>query len=48
MKKKRGIFKLKTLRDAEGIFRHSGKRALVIGAGAIGIETAVALHSRGY
>ncbi len=47
-KRKRGVFKLKTLRDAENISRHNGKKAVVIGAGAIGIETAIALHSRGY
>lgn len=48
LKKMKGIFKIKTLRDAERLLRHNGRKAVVIGAGAIGIEMAVALHSRGY
>jgi NADH oxidase (H2O2-forming) len=45
---KKGIFKLKTLQDADEIIEHDGNKAVVIGAGAIGIEIAIALHSRGY
>jgi NADPH-dependent 2,4-dienoyl-CoA reductase/sulfur reductase-like enzyme len=45
---KKGIFKLKTLQDADEIIEHDGNNAVVIGAGAIGIEIAIALHSRGY
>jgi NADH oxidase (H2O2-forming) len=45
---KKGIFKLKTLKDAEKILKHKGKKAVVIGAGAIGIEIGVALYAKGY
>jgi NADH oxidase (H2O2-forming) len=45
---KRGVFKLKTLNDADDIRDHKGSSAVVIGAGAIGIEIAIALHSQGY
>ncbi len=45
---KRGIFKLKTLKDADEICKHRGKKAIVVGSGAIGIEVAIALHRRGY
>jgi len=45
---KKGIFKLKTLKDAETISKHQGKRAIVVGAGAIGIEIGIALHAKGY
>ena len=45
---KRGIFTLKTLGDADAILGHGGKKAVVIGAGPIGIEIAIALLSRGY
>ncbi|UCH08617.1 MAG: NAD(P)/FAD-dependent oxidoreductase [Deltaproteobacteria bacterium] len=45
---KKGIFKLKTLQDADEIIEHDGNKAVVIGAGAIGIEIAIALRSRGY
>jgi NADH oxidase (H2O2-forming) len=46
--RKKGIFTLKTLQDADNILRHKGRQAVVIGAGAIGIEIAVALRARGY
>ena len=46
--RKKGMFKLKTLRDADEILKHNGKKAVVIGAGAIGIEIAIALRARGY
>ena len=45
---KKGVFKLKTLNDAEAILGHDGKKAVIIGAGAIGIEIGIALRSRGY
>ena len=46
-KPKKGIFTLKTLRDADRIVRHTAKKAVVIGAGAVGIEVALALYHRG-
>jgi len=45
---KKGIFKLKTLQDADEILKHGGKKAVVIGAGPIGIEVGIALFQRGY
>lgn len=45
---KKGIFKLKTLKDAEKILKHKGNRPIVIGAGAIGIEIGIAFHTKGY
>lgn len=45
---KKGIFKLKTLNDADEILKHNGKKAVVIGAGAIGIEIGIALYDKGY
>jgi NADH oxidase (H2O2-forming) len=45
---KSGIFKLKTLKDADDICKHRGKKAIVVGSGAIGIEVAIALHRRRY
>jgi NADH oxidase (H2O2-forming) len=45
---RRGVFKLKTLKDADEILEHPGRKAVVIGAGPIGIEVAIALHRRGY
>ncbi len=43
---KKGIFKLKTLHDADEILKHKGEKAIVVGSGAIGIEVAIALHHR--
>jgi NADH oxidase (H2O2-forming) len=45
---KNGVFKVKTLKDADDIIEHGGKRAVVVGSGAIGIEVAIALYHRGY
>jgi len=45
---KKGIFKLKTLQDADEILKHKGENAVVVGSGAIGIEVGIALHHRGY
>jgi NADH oxidase (H2O2-forming) len=46
--RKRGMFKLKTLKDADDILKHGGKKAVVIGAGPIGIEIGIALFKRGH
>lgn len=45
---KKGVFQLKTLAHADNLLRHRGKKAVVVGSGAIGIEVAVALRFRGY
>jgi NADH oxidase (H2O2-forming) len=45
---KRGVFKVKSLKDADDIIAHDGSKAVVVGSGAIGIEVAIALHHRGY
>ena len=45
---KRGIFKVKSLKDADDIIAHEGSKAVVVGSGAIGIEVAIALYHRGY
>jgi NADH oxidase (H2O2-forming) len=45
---KRGIFKLKTLHDADAILQHNGKEAVIVGSGAVAIEIAAALQRRGY
>jgi len=49
-KEKQGIHSLRTLGDGEGIDRAikaGAKTAVIMGAGLIGLETAVALHERG-
>lgn len=45
---KRGMFKLKTLKDADEILKHGGRKAVIIGAGPIGVEIGIALFKRGY
>jgi len=45
---KEGVVTLKTLRDADIMRDVQGKSAVVVGSGPIGIETAVALHRRGW
>lgn len=45
---KQGVFSLKTLSDADSISGFPGKKAVVIGAGAIGLEVALALKETGY
>jgi len=45
---KKGIFTLKSLGDADSIFSYSGSKAVVIGAGAIGIEASISLRKRGW
>jgi NADH oxidase (H2O2-forming) len=46
--RKKGIFKLKSLKDADDLLAHKGRRAVVVGSGAIGLEVAIALHLKGY
>ncbi|UCB48839.1 MAG: NAD(P)/FAD-dependent oxidoreductase [Deltaproteobacteria bacterium] len=45
---KRGVFKVKSLKDADEIIAHKGSKAVVVGSGAIGIELAIALYHRGH
>jgi NADH oxidase (H2O2-forming) len=45
---KRGIFVVKSLGDADALIKHQGRKAVVVGSGAIGIEVAIALKKRGY
>ncbi len=44
---KAGISTLKTMADAEKILNMKGKRAVVIGAGSIGVEACISLTRRG-
>jgi NAD(P)H-nitrite reductase large subunit len=44
---KEGISTLKTMADAERIYSMKGKRAVVIGAGSIGVEACISLTRRG-
>ncbi len=44
---KEGISTLKTMADAERIYHLKGKRAVVIGAGSVGVETCISLKRRG-
>jgi len=44
---KEGISTLKTMADAERIYNMKGKRAVVIGAGSIGVEACISLTRRG-
>lgn len=41
-------FPVHTIEDIQNILKHKGKRAVVVGAGAIGLETACCLDDRGY
>ena len=45
---KEGIFTLKSLEDAERISNYSGRKAVVIGAGPIGVEASISLKKRGW
>jgi len=45
---KRGILKLKSLTDADEIADFPKRRAVIIGSGFIGLETAIALRKRGW
>jgi len=42
-----GVSTLKTMADAERIYRMQGTRAVVIGAGSIGVEACISLSRRG-
>ncbi len=44
---KLGISTLKTMADAERIYKYPAKRAVVIGAGSIGVEASISLQRRG-
>lgn len=44
---KEGISTLKTMADAERIYQFKGKKAMVIGAGSVGVETSISLKRRG-
>ncbi|HZK44335.1 MAG TPA: FAD-dependent oxidoreductase [Syntrophomonadaceae bacterium] len=43
-----GNFVFKTLDDTDAMIEYPGKNAVVVGSGAIGLEAALALKSRGY
>lgn len=45
---KEGVYCCKVLADADGLARHKGTSAVVIGSGLIGIEAAEALKKKGY
>jgi NAD(P)H-nitrite reductase large subunit len=45
---KAGISTLKTMQDAERIYKFDGERAVVIGAGSIGVESCISLMRRGF
>jgi len=42
----KGVFSLRTLKDADLILEHSGKQAVVLGAGAVAIGIAIALRKK--
>ncbi len=42
-----GVSPLKTMEDAERIYRMKGTKAVVIGAGSIGVESSISLRRRG-
>jgi NAD(P)H-nitrite reductase large subunit len=44
---KHGISTLKTMADAERIYHLRGKKAVVIGAGSVGVESCISLKKRG-
>ena len=44
---KEGISPLKTIQDAENIYNFKGDRAVVIGAGSIGVESCISLMRKG-
>jgi NADH oxidase (H2O2-forming) len=44
----RGVFSCKQLGETQKLRAHKGRRAVVIGSGAIGVEAAEALKKRGY
>ena len=44
---KEGVSTLKTMEDAERVLNYKGKRAVVIGAGSIGVESCISMKRRG-
>jgi NAD(P)H-nitrite reductase large subunit len=44
---KKGVYPLKTMADAEKIYQYPARRAVVIGAGSIGVEASISLTRRG-
>jgi NAD(P)H-nitrite reductase large subunit len=44
---KEGVSPLKTMADAERIYNLKGKKAVVIGAGSVGVESCISLKRRG-
>jgi NAD(P)H-nitrite reductase large subunit len=44
---KEGIFPLKTMEQAERVYNYNGTKAVVIGAGSIGVESCISLVRRG-
>lgn len=46
--RREGVFRIKTLADADALLDHAGTKAVIVGSGAIGLEVAVALCFRGY
>jgi NADH oxidase (H2O2-forming) len=46
--RKKGSFVVKSLADADALMAHRGRKAVVVGSGAIGVEVAAALKTRGY
>jgi len=46
--KKKGVMVLKSLRDADRIFKAQGIKTIIVGSGPIGIELAVALRKRNW
>jgi NADH oxidase (H2O2-forming) len=45
--KNKGVFTLKTLKDAREIFSHPAKKVVVVGSGPTGVEAAVGLRKKG-
>jgi len=45
---KEGISTLKTMQDAERIYKFDGQQAVVIGAGSIGVESCISLMRKGF
>ncbi len=46
--KRKGVYCLKTLADADAVYQAPGREAVVVGAGPVGLEVAVALQKRGW
>jgi len=44
---KKNVFTFKTLEDADNLFFHRAKKAVIVGSGPIGVEAAIALKKRG-